>query len=81
MLNGKRSCFYVNESMVNEKGEFLPVIVVEDQPGFIESGRICSEGFQIAYEGVEILNMKLGLSVDEVDEIVLSSVKASVLTH
>jgi len=67
-------CFYVDESTVLTNGNFSPVIVDED--GYCtETGWDFGPDLESALLDVEIRNTRMGLSIEEVDEMILVTVR------
>lgn len=77
-MSSKRKALYVDET--NERaggGAFQPVLVVEDEPGYYQTGWNYGPSYEEARRQVDEYNEQLGLSRQDVLAIVASSIRAS----
>lgn len=65
--------YYVSESITNENGEIIPVIIKEGEKGYYKTDWLWGKDIKIAEECAREKNEKLGLSSKEVDRIILQS--------
>lgn len=80
----KRWCFYIPQGQCNENG-YIPSVVTEDEPGhapLVGRGSMSQpwywgHEYEQACKIARECNLERGLSDDDVDEIVISSVAAS----
>ena len=71
----KRVCLYVNP-FPNEAGFFEPSIVYEGEPGHVPTGLNYGQDADAATWLVDLMNFRLGVTPDDKDAIVCSSMRA-----
>jgi hypothetical protein len=72
-----RLCYYIDPSWVNKNGNLTPAIVQENEAGYHPTYYDWGKDFALAKKCAEDLNTRLGLTKQDVDEIITSSFKAS----
>ncbi len=72
-FKGRRIAYFVLNSERNKEGAFIVCVAVEDEPGFykMDWGWHCS--FIKAKAETVLMNEKLGLNEEEVNEIIIST--------
>jgi hypothetical protein len=76
-IDGKRICFFIDETMVvkhdDDTRHYYPAIVTENEDGYNRTNWDYGTDYKLAEEAVESLNRKRGISKEEADAIVMSS--------
>jgi hypothetical protein len=72
-----RLCYYLNPTFVNDDGNFVPAIVQENEAGYHLTNYDYGKDYALAEKCVEGLNTKLGLTKQDAQDIVTSSMRAS----
>lgn len=70
---GQRICYYVSPDITNEKGNFVPAIIKENERGYHLTDYDWGNDFSIAEKCMEKMNKRLGLTEDDVTNIIFSS--------
>ena len=78
-LANKAFCYYLDESMRNAKDEFVPCVIVENEPGYHPTDWTWGKDIEIARQCVREKNEKLGVTPKRMLEIVDSSMRESFL--
>ena len=85
MLNGnplitdKKFCYFIDKSMIDDNGDYSPVIIVEEEAGYYQTDWNLGSDYTCVQDFINIRNTRLGLSQVEVDAIVISSLRNSVI--
>jgi hypothetical protein len=74
-FKGKRTAYFVRDIEKNEEGAYIMCVAVEGEPGFykMDWGWHCS--FTKAKTETALMNKKLGLNEEAVNEIIISTMK------
>ncbi len=68
-----RVCYYIMETEVDEKGEYIPCIVEENKGGFHRTDWRWGKDIKIARQCAKEKNEALELTNEDVDKIICSS--------
>ena len=69
----KRLCYNILETAISDDGQYIPTIVKEGESGYCLTDWLWGKDIEIARKCADKKNKALGLSCNDVDEIVLSS--------
>lgn len=72
-----RICYFIDETMCNDEGEWIPAVVEEYQSGYSQTNWTWKCTFEKAKEYIKDMNSKLGLTELDAWKIVASSMGAS----
>jgi hypothetical protein len=70
-----RTAYFVSESITNDKGEFVPCIATENKSGYNLTDWSWGKDFGVAQQCAIDKNTRLGITQEDADRIVLSSMK------
>jgi len=68
-----RMCYYIMETETNNDGEYIPCIVKEGVSGYFRTDWLWGTDIEIARQCAKEKNGALGLTAEEVDKIIVSS--------
>jgi len=71
----KKFCYFIDQSMRDDNGNYTPVIVIEEEQGYYQTDWNLGSDYTCVQDFVNIRNTRLGLSQDEVDAIVINSMR------
>lgn len=72
-----RICYYVDPTITDSNGNITPVIVAENEAGYRPTDYDWGKDAALAQRCAEGLNTRMGLTKQDTDDIVASSVRAS----
>ncbi len=72
-LLGKEAVYFIQESVKNDAGEYVPCIAVKGEPGYYRTDWAWGTDLRTARRIAAGKNEVLGYTQAEVDEIILSS--------
>ncbi|MDH5179517.1 MAG: hypothetical protein OEZ39_05280 [Gammaproteobacteria bacterium] len=81
LTSDKNFCYFIDKSMKDDNGDYHPVIVIEDDACYYETDWNLGRDYTCARDFVDIRNTRLGLSQNEVDTIVISSIRSSIVKN
>jgi hypothetical protein len=74
-LLNRRKAYFVMDAERDEKGDIIPCIAIEKEPGYFKTdwawGKSLTEALKIA----EKMNAKLGITKEDADKIVMSTMR------
>ena len=73
VARGRRFCYHLERFMRDEKREYQPCFVVENEPGYFSLNTRCGRSWRAAQGCIEVMNRALGLDDKAVKAIVKSS--------
>ena len=84
MDNNKRFCYYIMEGQTTIDGGYIPSMIVENEAGHtpltgpeaVGSSWVWAHNFEDAKQYASVMNTQLGLTQDDVMDIVASSMRA-----
>lgn len=69
----QRVAYFVKESITNENGEYIPCIAKENEQGYYKTDWTWGTNFEIAEECANDKNEMLGLSRNDINDIIAST--------
>ncbi len=74
-LMHRRRAYFINPAVKTERGAFIPCIAVEDEPGYYETKWEWDTTLKKAQELAQRINDRLGITAEDAERIVLSTMK------
>lgn len=71
----KKFCYLILESITNDDGEFIPVIIKEGEKGYYPTDWTWGKDYALAKGCARSINKELGLTEDEVNELIAYSMR------
>ncbi len=75
-MSDKRRCYFIQHTVKDEKGNYIPCIAIEGESGFYKTDWQWGNDYELANDTAKLMNSKLGISEQDALEIVLSSMFA-----
>ncbi len=74
-LMNRRKAYFINPAVKTPTGAFIPCYGIEDEPGYYKTNWEWDITLEKAEELVQRMNDKLGITAEEAERIVLSTMK------
>ncbi len=77
-LHGKRKVYDVLQTLTNDAGEYIPIICIENEPGYYRTSWAWGKDFETAQEIADKKNLALGYDAKTAYQIIATTYRQGV---